>query len=273
MKIAKVVLYCLLGGLPLAAAAMGTGGFGWCWLAGTVLAAAFVPVAIFGPKGVFRQFGVIAPLLLVTSVLCLWSEALILVPAPEIQEHAVANLIGESVIFGAIAAVLAILAAVLKLWRARGENVELHSPGRLAAMVAVCAFAYVLYYLVFGAFTYKYFTAGYYPDAPKIVARLGIWFWVIEVGRGVLMTLSMTPIIRTLRMSRMQTAIVLGLLMWVAGGLTPLLLPNTLMAPMQRLFHTVEIFTQNFPLGMTAVLLLRPKRAKSAAGMAAAITA
>lgn len=140
-------------------------------------------------------------------------------------------------------------------------------------MVAVCAFAYVLYYLVFGALTYKYFTSSYYPDAPQIVARLGIWFWVIEVGRGVLMTLSMIPIICTLRMSRMQTAIVLGILMWVVGGLTPLLLPNTLMAPMQRLYHTVEIFTQNFPLGMTGVLLLRSKRAKSGAEMAAAITA
>jgi hypothetical protein len=273
MKIAKVVLYCALGGLPLLAISMGTGGWGWCWFAGIVLAAAFVPVAIFGPRGVLKQFGVIAPVLLIVTVLTLWSEALIFVNAPEVQDHAKANLIGACVIYGLAGVALAVMAAVLKLNRKDGAEVELKPAGKFTALLVVCALAYVLYYLVFGWLTYRYFTASYYPDATQVVARLGGWFWLIQVGRGVLMTLAMVPVIRTLRMTRMQTAIVAGLILWVAGGLTPLLMPNPLMVPTQRFFHAVEILTQNFPLGVTAVLLLRPKSVRNGAEVRAAAVA
>lgn len=47
---ARIALYCVLGGLPLLFGALGTGGFQWWWLSGVVLAAAFVPVALFGPR-------------------------------------------------------------------------------------------------------------------------------------------------------------------------------------------------------------------------------
>jgi hypothetical protein len=36
-----------------------------------------------------------------------------------------------------------------------------------------------------------------------------------------------------------------------------------MMEPAQRYIHIVEIFTQNFSLGVTAVWLLRPRAAKS----------
>jgi len=58
-----------------------------------------------------------------------------------------------------------------------------------------------------------------------------------------------------------QAALAVGLLIWVAGGAAPLLLPNALMGPTQRFIHTIEILTQNASLGITAVLLLRPKQA------------
>ena len=76
------------------------------------------------------------------------------------------------------------------------------------------------------------------------------------------MTLAALPVICTLRMSRMQAAIAVGLIMWVAGGAAPLLLPNPLMGPTQRLIHTIEILTQNASLGITAVLLPRAKQAR-----------
>jgi len=50
-----------------------------------------------------------------------------------------------------------------------------------------------------------------------------------------------------------------GLLIWVAGGLAPLIPPNGFMVTTQRVIHIVEILTQNVSLGITAVLLLRPK--------------
>jgi len=273
MRILRVALYCLLGGLSLTPAAQGTGGFAWWWLAGVVLSASFVPVALFGPRRAISQFGVVAPVLLIVTVLCLWSEALIFVQAPEIQEHAVRDLVGASVIYLILATALAILAVLLKLPRVDGPKVELRPAGKVALLVLVCGIAYVLYYLIFGAITYQFFTKGYYPDAPQMVARLGIWFWLIQIGRGVLMTLATLPLIRTLRMSRVQAAIAVGLIMWVAGGAAPLLLPNALMGPTQRFIHTIEILTQNASLGITTVLLLRAKQARSGADLPVAAPA
>ena len=57
----RVVLYCLLGGLPMTVAGLGAGHVGWWWLSGVLLAIAFVPVARFGPRGVLGQLAVIAP--------------------------------------------------------------------------------------------------------------------------------------------------------------------------------------------------------------------
>ena len=73
----RVLLYCLLGGLPLTVAALGAGHFVWWWLSGLVLAASFAPIALHGPRGFLGQLGVIAPVLFVVTVLCTWSEALI----------------------------------------------------------------------------------------------------------------------------------------------------------------------------------------------------
>ena len=234
---------------------------------GNRVSASFVPVALFGPRRALSQFGVVAPLILIVTVLCLWSEALIFLQAPEIQQYAVRDLVGASVTYLIVATFLAILAVILKLPREDGPKVELRSPAKVALMVVVCGIAYVLYYLVFGDITYRFFTRGYYPDAPQLVARLGGWFWVIQIGRGVLMTLAALPLICTLRMSRVQAAIAVGLIMWVAGGAAPLLLPNSFMGPTQRFIHTIEILTQNASLGITAVLLLRARQVRSGADL------
>jgi hypothetical protein len=169
------------------------------------------------------------------------------------------------VMYFIVAAVLAVLAWALKLPKATGSPVEHRSVGSTIALVAVCGIAYVVYYLIFGSITYQYFTKGYYPEAAQTAQAMGIWFWVIEFGRGVLMTLAVIPAIYTLRMSRWQTAIAIGLIIWVAGGLAPLLIPNAMMGTTQRIIHVFEILTQNAPLGITAGLLLRPKPAARAA--------
>src|SRR5207245_11157872 len=120
MRLLRIVLYCLLGGLSLAILALGNGEFGWCWLAGIVLSAAFVPVALLGPRRALYQFGVVVPVLLIVTVLCLWSEALIFVQAPEIQQHAVQDLVGASVIYLIVETVLVILGVIVKLYSTYG---------------------------------------------------------------------------------------------------------------------------------------------------------
>src|SRR3974377_1877460 len=108
----RVSLYFVIVGLGVTIGASGTGGFGWWWLAGILFATAFAPVALFGPRGWFAQFGVIVPVFMMVTVLCLWSEALIFVPV--FQQHAVGILVAPAVMYAILAAVLAALAVILK---------------------------------------------------------------------------------------------------------------------------------------------------------------
>jgi hypothetical protein len=134
-----------------------------------------------------------------------------------------------------------------------------------AALVVACGVAYALYYLVFGSITYQYFTRAFYPEATQQVMTFGVGrFWALQIGRGMLMTAAVLPIVYTLRMPRLQAALVVAAIVWVGGGLAPLLVPNDLMGTTQRIIHTVEIFTQNASLGATVVLLMRPVAARQA---------
>ena len=253
------LIYCLLGGLPLTIAALGAGNFWWWWLSGILLAAAFLPVAIFGPRGVTAQLGVILPVLLIVSVLCIWSEALLF--APGARQHPLRDLVGAAVLYGISGIALAALGWALRLWRPSPSTVVRRPIAGTVSMVLLCAFAYLVYYLIFGAIAYEFFTRDYFPDAPRIVERLGPWFWVLQIGRGLLMTIAVVPVIFTLRMSRRDAAIAVGMLLWIAGGLALLVVPNDVMGTAQRFIHTAEILTQNALLGITAVLLLRPRPA------------
>ncbi len=74
------------------------------------------------------------------------------------------------------------------------------------------------------------------------------------------MTLAVLPIIVSLRLTRWQAALAVGMIVWIVGGGGSLLAPNTMIAAAQRYIHIIEIMTQNVSLGVTAVLLLRPAR-------------
>ena len=264
----RIGLFCLLGGLAPAIAALGAGHFGWWWLSGLILAAAFVPVARFGPRTMLGQFGAIFLFLVVVGSVCTGVEAVIFLPGQ--KEVAGRNLAGAIVFYLIIAAVLTLLAKVLKLTESSPSTVERRPAASVALMVGLSGLAYVVYYLIFGSITYQFFTRQYYPDGPKIVAQLGPWlFWAIELARGILMTLAALPIIYTLRMRRWPAALAVGALLWIVGGASLLLTPSELMIPAQRYIHIVEILTQNASLGITAVLLLRPKRAVVASLQAA----
>lgn len=253
----RVLLYCLLGGLPLAIPAIGSGNLGWWLLSAIVLAAGFVPVAFFGPRRPLAQFGVIAPVLLIVGGLCIWTEAWLFVPA--FRQHALRTVTASTTTYLFVAAALAALAWWLKLARPDDPQVERRGIAASVVLVLIAGFAYLVYYAFFGAITYIFFTRVYYPQATQQVGQLGLWFWGIQIGRGVLITLAVLPVVFTLRLSRGKAAIAVGLLLWIVGGLAPLLVPNGFMAVAQRIIHVVEIFTQNVALGMTVVWLLRRK--------------
>jgi len=268
----RVVLYCLLGGLPLTIAALGAGHFPSWWFSGILMAAAFAPVALFGPRTVLGQFAVLAPVLFIVTLVCTWSEAVIFFP--QYGQRATQDLLGGVVMYGIFAVALALLAWLLKLSKPTDLPVMHRSIAGCALMILCSGLAYVLYYLVFGSITYQFFTKGYYPEAEQTVMRIGVgWFWGIQLARGILMSLAVLPVILTLRMKRWHAAIAVGLLIWILGGLAPLVVPNDLMGGTQRLIHTVEIFTQNFSLGVTAVLLMRPSSARTGAAAPATSSA
>ena len=246
----------------------GTGRFAWWWLSGILLATSFVPIALYGPRGGLRQLGVIAPVLLVVTVLCTWSEALIFLPGAE--RDPARDLVGALVLYVIEAVALAVLAPALRLTRESGLGVPRRPRAATVLMLVACGVAYAVYYLVFGAITYQFFTKGYYPEAVDVAQRLGNWLWVIQIARGALMTLAVLPAIVTLRAARGPAAIAVGALIWIAGGAAPLLPPNDFMGTAQRMIHIVEILTQNASLGITAVLLLRPRSAPVAARTRAA---
>lgn len=256
----RIALYCLLGGLSMTVAALGAGHLGWWYLSGVVLAGAYVPLARFGPRSWWAQFGAIALLQIIVALVCTVWEAVIFFPGE--KAAAGRNLIGGMGLYLIFAAVLALLAKGLKLTEPSGPAAERRPIGATALMVGLSGLAYVVFYLIFGSITYQFFTRQYYPEAQRMVAELGWWFWAIEVARGILMTLAALPIIYTLRMRRWQVAVAAGALLWIAGGAAPLVVPNPLMTAKQRYIHMVEILTQNGSLGITASLLLTKPAAR-----------
>jgi hypothetical protein len=182
---------------------------------------------------------------------------------PERRVQMSKDLSGGIVLYLLASVVMVCVARALKLWRESTIVAESRPVTTAAPMVLLGALSYVLYYLIFGAITFQFFTKKYYPQAAEQAAALGGWFWLYQFARGLLMVLAAVPVIYTLRLSRRKTAVVVGLLVWVVGGLAPLLIPNAEMVPLQRFEHIVEIFTQNFSLGFTATLLLRRKTANS----------
>jgi hypothetical protein len=260
-------LFVILGSLLFIVTAMGTGHYGWAWVSGVVISAALIPVVRYGPRGFAGLFGAFALGLVAIGIWCTMSEGVVFYPTQ--TAVMLQGFIGGTVIYTAIAALLAVLARVLKLGGAGEAAVEHRRWPAMAGMVLLAGVAYLVYYEVFGAIVFQLYTKQFYPHAAEQVAAMGWWFPLYQVGRGVLMTLAVLPVIYSLRMGRWQAAVFVGLLVWILGGGASLLVPNMVMPANQRYAHIIEIMTQNVPLGMTAVWLLRPRaRAARAVEMA-----
>jgi hypothetical protein len=256
----KSALFCVLGGLCFTVSSMGGGHFAAWWVAGVLIAATLLPIVIRGPKSMGAQFGSIAAVLLIVGLVCIMSEGVLFFP--ETKKMLIPALFGGSVLYLIIAALLVLLARILRLTTPPAETVD-HRPFPIP-MLLLSGLSYVFYYLVFGAITFQGFTKKFYPHAVEQVMAMGSWFWAYQWGRGLLMTLAALPVIYTLRLPRWKAALAVGAMVWIVGGGASLLVPSTLMVPAQRYAHILEIMTQNVPLGITAVWLLRPGIRKAA---------
>jgi len=263
------LLYCLVSGLVFAVArAQGitpNSWLAWLWLQGVLLAAAFLPAARWGPSDRRRLFAVIWPILAAVGAFTLHSEVLIFTTFSSAE--VLVLLRDDLLAFTALAAALVFLAHPLRITQEAAAPAPVRP--RWSSVVwrtALGGVAYLVLYFVFGGLFYQLFTRPYFEDpaAPlrtgeEVVLGLGLWFPLIQIGRGMLMVAASAPLVFSLRMSRRAAGIVLGIIFWVVGGLGPLILPNESLPPLQRMYHIFEILFQHGGLGLLAVWLLRPK--------------
>lgn len=272
-RTARIFAYCVVCGLVVSVAGLNQGpaAAAWWWLDGIVLAAAFVPAVRWCGAHGWKLFGILWPAVTLVGAFLTWTEALIFVSSSR-REQAV-SLIGGMVLYTLLALALAFLASPFRLPAVAGLPQSLDEPrptprrfSGLALGVAAGGLVYLVLYFVFGGIFYQLFTRPYYenPALPlhegtKVVARLGWWFPLIQVGRGMLMSVSVVPLARHFRRSRGMLAVTLGSVLWIVGGLAPLLMPKPFMPPMLRLYHIFEILFQNAGLGLALGYLLRPR--------------
>ena len=248
--IPRLTMYCAAASLCIAV--MGKGEhFALSLLSGAAIGAAFLPVARYGPRGFLGQFIAMLPVLLIVGTVCSVLEAVVFLPEARTNVLRL-SLTGAGVNL-LLATVLATLATTMKLPVTEPADFPtLRRPLTATSMILLCGVLYLIYFMVFGSIAFI-FVKKYYAQ----VLHPGPWFLPYEIGRGVLITLAVIPIIATLRLSRGRAALAVGVLLWIVGGGAALLLPNPYMVAPQRYIHIAEILAENVLLGMTAVVLLR----------------
>lgn len=119
----------------------------------------------------------------------------------------------------------------------------------------VAAGVYVALYFVIGGINYTLITRPYYEShAASLTVPPAQTVLLFEPIRGLLIALSVLPLILALRMRTRTMAATAGLMLFIAGGLVPLL-PQTSLPVYLRVASLWEIFGQNFFTGVACALL------------------
>jgi len=119
------------------------------------------------------------------------------------------------------------------------------------------ALSYVFFYYVFGAIAYLLITGPYYEmHAGGLVVPAQNIIFQTELIRATLMVLSAIPLMFSFSANKRSKMWLTGLILFVVGGLTPLLvqvgsLPSVVLAA-----SSMEIFCQNFFTGIVTAKLL-----------------
>ncbi len=125
---------------------------------------------------------------------------------------------------------------------------------------AVSVSVYLLLFFVIGGLNYSLFTRPFYEQHVSGLAtpELGTVL-PVEIIRGILIVSSILPFILTFRTTRRRLAVVSGLILFVVGGVSPLMLQATTLPGFLLFASGLEIFFQLFPTGMvSAALLMQP---------------
>ncbi|HET7465405.1 MAG TPA: hypothetical protein VFL29_01950 [Candidatus Dormibacteraeota bacterium] len=221
-------------------------------VSGVALAAGIVVIARWITGSRRTQFGVWFALVFL-NLAAVAVEGTLFAPAAAPPSSLGANLIRLL----AAAVVVAGLASALL-----GRRDVTHAPGapvrpmsawlwRLLAAAAI----YIVLYLVIGGVNYTLVTRPYYEShAGSLVVPPAQTVLLYEPVRGLLIALSVLPLTLALRIQPRAAAVVAGVMLFVVGGLVPLL-PQTLLPLYLRVASLWEIFGQNFLTGVACAYL------------------
>jgi hypothetical protein len=129
---------------------------------------------------------------------------------------------------------------------------------------AASAFSYLVFYFVFGSINYNLVTRPYYEThAGGLAVPEPMVVLLVELIRAPLIVLSVVPFLHYLSVDRKNTIILTGLVLFIVGGVAPLLFQVTNLPLVLLLASAVEIFLQNFLTGVVTAILLRRSRGKA----------
>jgi hypothetical protein len=130
-----------------------------------------------------------------------------------------------------------------------------HGLSGWALRVLAAAAIYVVLYLVIGGVNYALVTRPYYEaHAGSLTVPAAQTILLYEPIRGILIALSVVPLTLALRVRTRFAALVAGTMLFLAGGLVPLL-PETSLPAYLRVASLWEIFGQNFLTGAACAYL------------------
>ena len=264
MSIRVSITVLITAGVMLIAAGP-AGSLPLSYLSGIVYAAAFVPFLLMGAPSGWKRFLGVWCAMAVAASFCTWTEYVIFVHAS--RKERITALVGGQVVFAVFAVLLVFAAKLLKVGVGKKVDApDVISGRRVMGAIAGGGVVYLACYYIFGALVFQLLTKPYYSNGGRLggavetVAALGWWFPLIQVGRGMLMSVAVMPVLLWTPLPRLQRAIYGGLVLWAIGGLAPLIPPAESVPAILRAMHIGEIFTQNFPLGFCLAFLLMPRK-------------
>ncbi|AOT68937.1 hypothetical protein [Geosporobacter ferrireducens] len=123
--------------------------------------------------------------------------------------------------------------------------------------IIISSGSYVLFYYVFGSINALLFTGEYYlsqvnglqiPSATEII--------VLETIRAIILVLSILPVILNLKIQKKEVMITVGMVLFIIGGLLPMLQQFNSLPTVLIVASTVEMFFQFFLTGVVTTYII-----------------
>jgi len=145
---------------------------------------------------------------------------------------------------------------ILNKWEGSSESLEFKKRSVFSWFWrgALGIFIYLIFYIGAGMIlqaTYPDLMAYYEGKLPTVDVMI-----LTQFPRGLLFVLVAVLILRTLKLSQLKKALIIGLVFSIIGGIAPLISPNEFMPANIRMVHGIEVGISNFLYGMTLAYLL-----------------